>query len=317
VFPGFKRHDLAIQLCRIQLLTLVLGAGAAVFSAALHARRRFVQPELAQALGQAACLAVLGLTISKFGVVGTAWAFVVRGAVQMAFLIFSLGIGKPVSLPKELLGRFWDRWKPLLAGTGIYKTEPLVDSFLSSMAGPGGLALYYLGQRLYGAALEVVRKGFAEPVLPVLSIRAGEGDERAFRALYRRRIVLILTFVLPAYGLFVLAGKPVLQLLIGRGGVTPENVHTLWVILVALGGVFVGGAAGQIVAFAWYARGDTRTTTAIGVSTFVVAVGLKVAAFWKFGIVGLAVASSVHYLGTGLVSFFILERRIAWRTRPA
>ncbi len=319
IFPGFAREnrDLAVELCRIQLLTLVLSAGAGVLLASLHARRRFAYPELAQALGQGASLAVLAATISTFGVIGAAWAYVVRSAVHLGLLAVAAGVAAPAWPRRAFLSELWRRWRPLLAGSGFYKTELVVDSFLSSMAPAGALSLYYLGQRLYGSALEIVRKSFADPVLPVLSDRAQKGDEAGFRRLYRRRILLILAFLLPAYGALVVAGEPALHLLIGRGEITPANVHTLWMILVALGGVFLAGSTGQVVSFAWYARGETRAPTIVGVIGFAAAIALKVAGYVNFGIVGIAMGATLHYLGNGFILYFLLERRTGWRTRPA
>jgi putative peptidoglycan lipid II flippase len=317
LFPGLK-SELAVELARIQLLTLVMGAGAGVLSASLQARRKFAYPELAQTVGQAASLTVLALTVSTLGATGGAWAYVARSFVHLGLLCAGVGLSRPAWPGKGLIDELWRRWKPLLAGSSFYKTELLVDSFLSSLSRiPGTLSLYYLGQRLYGSALEVVRKGFAEPILPVLSLHARRGDVAGFRRLYRRRIVLILTFLLPAYGLLVIAGEPALRALIGRGGITPENVHTLWLILVTLGGVFLAGSTGQVVSFAWYALGETRVPTLIGVLGFAAAIAMKVVGFWKFGIVGIALGASIHYVGNGLVLYLLLELRTGWRTRPA
>jgi putative peptidoglycan lipid II flippase len=318
LFPGFRKDpEIAVALSRIQLPTLVLGAGAGVLSAGLHARRKFVAPELAQTFGQAASLAVLGFTATTLGVTGAAWAYVARSVVHLVLLGAATGIDRPAWPGRDLLAELWRRWKPLLVGSSFYKTELIVDSFLSSMASSGALSLYYLGHRLYGSALEIVRKSLADPVLPVLSIRARQGDKDGFRRLYRRRIVLMLALLLPAYGVFLAAGEPVLGALIGRGGITAENVRTLWLILAALGGVLLAGATGQVVSYAWYARGETRTPTFVGVIGFAAAIALKVACFWKFGIVGLAAAASLHYIGNGLVLYILLERNPEWRTRPA
>jgi putative peptidoglycan lipid II flippase len=82
------------------------------------------------------------------------------------------------------------------------------------------------------------------------------------------------------------------------------------VLLLALGGVWVGGVAGQIIAASFYAQGDTRTPITIGVIAFTLAIPLKLRGFYVFGVLGLAVAASLYYLGSAGTQWVTLERRI-------
>jgi peptidoglycan biosynthesis protein MviN/MurJ (putative lipid II flippase) len=105
-------------------------------------------------------------------------------------------------------------------------------------------------------------------------------------------------------------GKQALQVLIGHGAVTEENVVLLWQIMVALVGVFVGGGLSIITTSAFYARGDTRTPTKIGVWSFTVYAPLKVFAFVKFGLLGLAIATSAFFVVNLMMQLRVLRRVI-------
>ena len=111
-------------------------------------------------------------------------------------------------------------------------------------------------------------------------------------------------------------GEPLLRLMIGHGGITAENVHMLWLIMIALSGVLIGGAAGQVISGAFYAIGDTRTPTMLFIGTFTVYVPIKILVFLRYGIIGLAVITSVHLAVNFLLQLLVLERAVA-RTAQA
>jgi putative peptidoglycan lipid II flippase len=103
-------------------------------------------------------------------------------------------------------------------------------------------------------------------------------------------------------------GEPLLHLMIGHGGITERNVRMLWWIMLALMGLMLGGTAGQVTAVAFSAMGDTKTPTNLFVFTFTVYVPIKVFAFLQYGLMGIALATSVHLVINFLVQLAVLER---------
>ena len=73
-------------------------------------------------------------------------------------------------------------------------------------------------------------------------------------------------------------------------------------------GLLIGGSAGQITAVAFYAMGDTKTPTMLFVWTFTIYIPIKVLVFLQYGLLGLAIATSVHLMINFLLQFLILER---------
>src|SRR5206468_788337 len=112
------------------------------------------------------------------------------------------------------------------------------------------------------------------------------------------------------YVAFLLAGDWILPLLIGHGGVTRDNVHSLWTIMVALVGLLIGGGMGQISATAFYAKGDTRTPTRLGIWTYSVYIPIKVLLFLRHGLIGLAASTSIFMLVNLALQVTILEKRL-------
>lgn len=310
LLPGFSEdaYQLTVTLTRIQLPATVFMAVNSVLWSAYHARRRFIWAELAPLLASLLALAGLILTLPRFGVAAAAWATVARGAVQSVLLLPGLGAWRRPDLTGPALREAWRRLRPLLAGATYYKADPLVDRFLSSMAPAGGLSTLYLGQQIWGALTQIINKAVAAPMVPVLALQAKEGRWGDFRSHYRRRLAVLGVLTGSGLVLFVLLGEPTLRLIIGRGGVTEETVTRLWGIMLALAGLFVGGTMGQITSAAFYAKGDTRTPTRLGMLTFTAYVPLKIAAFLAFGLPGVALATSL---------FFVSNLALQWRSLGA
>ena len=117
-----------------------------------------------------------------------------------------------------------------------------------------------------------------------------------YRLIYHKKLLLVLSICCGIFIVIIFFGQLMLELLIGHGSVTTENVRQLWWIMICLGGVFVGGAAGQISACSYYACGDTKSPTVISLITYTVNIPVKIIVYNFYSVVGLAVLMSVYFM---------------------
>jgi peptidoglycan biosynthesis protein MviN/MurJ (putative lipid II flippase) len=68
---------------------------------------------------------------------------------------------------------------------------------------------------------------------------------------------------------------------------------------------------GQILSTAFYAMGDTRTPTLVGISTFSAYIPIKFLVFFYYGLIGLAVSTSVFFITNVVVQALLLEKGIS------
>ena len=309
--PGFSEaaQALTVELTRIQLVGMVFAAINGVQWAAYHARQQFVWAEFTPILASVFALLLLVWALPRYGVIAAAWISTLRMALQT--LLLAPGMGKPVwpDLRSPAISAAWRRIKPLLLGTAYYKTDPLVDRFLLSTASSGSLSLYYIAQQIYGAASQVLNKAIATPLVPLLSKLHKAGDSDGFRRAYHRKLWQVGVISLAGLLVFGLFGQAMLDLLVGHGNVSADNVEELWWIMIWLGGMFVGGVAGQICSSSFYACGDTITPTRMSMLTYTVYIPSKVAAFYLWGVIGLAIATSIYYITNLSLQMYLLERR--------
>jgi putative peptidoglycan lipid II flippase len=226
-------------------------------------------------------------------------------------ILLAPGMGHPVrpDLRSPALNQAWRRIKPLLMGTAYYKTDPLVDRYLLSVASSGTLSLYYFAQQIYGAVSQVINKAIAAPLVPALSILNKAGDMAGFQRTYQRRLWqmgMICLVCLLCLGLF---GHTLLNLLIGYGNVRTSNVKELWWIMICLGGMFVGGVLGQISSTSFYSLGDTSTPTRLGIFSYTFYVPAKVILFYNMGVPGLALVTSVFFIVNFSLQGYIIKSR--------
>jgi putative peptidoglycan lipid II flippase len=307
--PGFSEagKGLTVHLTRIQLVGMVFAALSGVQGAVYHARQRFLWVELAPLLTGALGLVPLVVFLPEYGVEAAAWIATLRFVFQTVLQMPGMGRWTMPDLKSSTVQDAWKRIKPLLWGTAYYKADPLVDRFLLSMSGNGNLSLFYLAQQIYGAGAGVVSKAVAAPLVPRLSLLHKAGDHPAFRRAYRRKLWQVGLLTGSLLLIVVAFGDSLLRLLVGHGAVTEVNVRTLWLIMLGLGGMFVGGAMGSVTTSSFYARGDTRLPTRLGMITYTIYIPIKIIAYSLGGVLALAISVSAFYLLNLLLQYFYLE----------
>lgn len=309
IVPGFDSDTLSlvVQLTRIQLVGMVFAALTAVLWAAQHARMKFYWVELCASLANLIGFGFLFWGLPVYGVKAAAWAMVIKGFFQAAFLVRGLGAYCVPDWCSDSSKEVLRRLRPLLLGTTYYKTGILVDRFLASMAPAGDLTLLNLTQQLYSAGSTILNKSIVTPAVPVMSRKAVNLDWSEFRSFYRNRLLIITVISVTFLLLILIAGKTLLSLLFAYSQFSVEHIFSLRKLMLALGGYWVAGVMGLILSSAFYARGDTKTPTMIGILGFSAGIVLKVIGFYWAGVLGLAIGTTVYYIANAILLTVCLE----------
>jgi putative peptidoglycan lipid II flippase len=296
--PGFDAaaHALTVRTTRVQLIGMIFVAVNGVQWASYHARQQFLWAEVTPIVANAVGLCLLVWALPRHGVMAAAWITTFRIALQT--LLLAPGVGRPVlpDLRSDAIGEAWRRIRPLLVGTACYKTDPLLDRFLLSMAGSGTLSLYYLAQQVYSVSSQVLNRVFIVPLVPALSrlhlAKDTAGVRRVVAATSRQVIAVGLTALVA----LAFVGRPLLGLLAEQGRLLGSDMHLLWLIMLLMSGQFVIGSIGMVMTSRFYAMGDTRSPTKVGIAAYAFGAGVKVVLFYLAGVMGLAAAVSLYYL---------------------
>jgi len=216
-----------------------------------------------------------------------------------------------VSLAPDGVRAVITAWVPLVIGAGVAQISGLVDTFLGSYTGVGGLASIGYAQlvqvlpiSLFGVAVTAV----ALPDLARDAIAERAHDQvRARIALGFRRIAY---FVIPSAFAFVALGPSIIGALFQTGRFDADDTQLVGGVLAAYGIGLLGQATVKLFASGFYALRDTRTPVRIAIVSLVVSGLLSWALMRRFGPAGIALGSSVGGMLNTVLHLRELDRRI-------
>lgn len=313
LLPGFaaEQLELTVRMTRLLLVGALLNGQALLLTTALRARGRFIAAEVIVLSGAVAGIVLTAATLTRFGIEAAAWASLAKSLVVC--LALWRAAGRPLPAPRTAWGdrESWRHARPILMGSTLYKTGPLVDRYWTSLGPAGGMTTFNLVHMAMSALASVIERALSIPVIPRLARLAAAGDPTALRRLYRGsvlRIAAACAAVLAA----LLALYPVWPQLVGPLlKQEPEQLMQAWWLCLALVGYLYPAAAGSAVVGSFYAYGDTTTPVRVGVAGFAASLLLKAIGFQALGLMGLALATVAQYFGNMLVLCWLLERRLA------
>ena len=312
VFPGFSTQQVAStsDMTRVLLVATWMNCHGALLTTALRSREQFVQGELVSAGGAVLMLAFMPWVVRGHGVEGAALLMLLRAAVVTLCLFRLAGMPWPALTAAWRDKRQWSQLRPLLFGSSLYKTGPIVDRYWTSLAPAGGMTAFNFVQMGMGALASVLERALCMPAHPRLARLAAQGDLDGMRALYRQRIRWVLLLAL-GIAMLLLLLQPVWPTLAAPLLKLPDaGLMQTWWMCVLLLAYLVPAACGSVVVSSFYALGDTRTPVRIGTLGFVLSIALKSAGFLYAGLLGMAAAISAHYVLNMLAMWALLERRL-------
>ncbi len=330
-----QAHDLAVVLARFLLPQILFYGAGAVMGAYLNTRGRFGPPMWAPVLNNVvvivtglvffvmpgpddltvdsitdAQITVLGIGVT-LGIVAQTVALVpALRATGFSFRprldLRGSGLGEAVGLAKWIL-------LYVVASQLAY----LVVVNLANAAGelqPGrGYAAYTNAFLLWQLPHAIIGVSVITALLPRMSRAAADGRTADLRASLERGLALSVAILVPASVAFMVLGRDLAALVLGRGNVSVDEARFVGVLL----GVFAVGlvpfSAYQLMLRSFYAMKDTRTPTLVnlGVNATLVLVDLLLYAVLPqdFKVIGLAAGHATSFCVGLLICARVLSPR--------
>ncbi len=317
VLPGFKGSDysLTVNLARIQLIAMIFSAMLSVLWAIHSAKNNFLKIEYTSVAANFIAIILVIILIKPFGIYAVAWITVLRVILQVFFLVKIMGAYRKPNFSSHSFKEVWKKLKPLVAGNAYYKTDGLVDRYLTSTGVSGELTLLNLAQQLYTIANNVVTKIFANTMVPDLARLHNRRDEKEFYRFFNKRIMITAVIVIAGFVLIYAVGFPILLLVFKYKSFSEANISQLWYLMIYLGGYWIAGTLGALTSNYFYSRGNTKTPTLIGVIVFSLYLPIKIVVYKKFKLAGLAITISIYMLLILIIHlYFIYKKRNHYET---
>lgn len=335
VAQGFDgpRRELTTVLVRI----LFPMAGLMVVSAwclgILNTHRRFFLPYAAPALWNVAGIAAMvggaaWLTGGWRGLpapdqlyrlsLALAWGTVAGSVLQIAVQLPACwrllrGIPLRASVAPEGVRPVLLAWTPLVIGAGVTQLSGLVDTFLGSFTGVGGLASLGYAQLIQLLPVSLFGVAVAAVSLPELA-RDAAGSADPGGAQLRGRIAVgfrrVAYFVVPSAFAFAASGPVIVGILFQTGRFDADDTALVGGVLAAYGVGLLGHATVKLFASGFYALRDTRTPVRIAVLSLTVSAALSWVLMRWFGPAGIALGSSLGGVLNMVLQLRALDRRV-------
>ena len=325
VAQGFDapRRELTIVLVRILFPMTGLMVVSAWCLGILNTHRRFFLPYAAPALWNIAGIAAMvgaAVWLKGEGLYGLslalAWGTVAGSVLQIAIQLPTCwrllqGIPLRVSLAPEGVSSVIIAWLPLVLGAGVAQISGLVDTFLGSFTGEGGLASLGYAQLVQVLPISMFGVAVTAVALPELSRDAlGERANEQLRARIAVGFRRIAYFVIPSAFAFVALGPTIIGLLFQTGRFHAADTQLVGGVLAAYGIGLLGQSTVKLFASGFYALRDTRTPVLIAIVSLVVSGLLSWLFMRRFGPAGIALGSSIGGTLNTVLNLRELDRRI-------
>jgi putative peptidoglycan lipid II flippase len=342
VAQGFDgpRRELTTILIRILFPMTGLMVVSAWCLGILNTHRRFFLPYAAPALWNIAGIAAMvgaAAWLSGRGLppgeqlyrlsLALAWGTVAGSILQIAVQLptcWRLLQGIPVraSLAPEGVRPVITAWAPLVIGAGVAQLSGLIDTFLGSFTGVGGLASLGYAQLVQVLPISLFGVAVAAVSLPDLArdatTAAPNEQLRARIAVGFRRIAF---FVVPSAFAFTAVGPTIIGALFQTGRFDADDTLLVGGVLAAYGIGLLGQATVKLFASGFYALRDTRTPVRIAILSLAVSAILSWVLMRRLGPAGIALGSSLGGTLNTVLNLRSLDRRVGtvlqrvdWRT---
>jgi putative peptidoglycan lipid II flippase len=319
--PGFRddpaQFELAIALTRITFPYLICVSIVTQYAAMMNSIQRF-------AAGAAApiflSLSMIGTLLAADFFVSPAYAaafgILIAGFLELIFMLWATsrrGITLRLYWPR--LGRkmrdFFRALGAATIGSGSVQIGLFIDTIFASFLPAGDLTSLYYADRINQLPMGIVGIALGTVLLPEMSARISEGDERAASKSQSRAIVLGLLLVLPCVAAFVIMPETIMRALFARGAFGNQAADVSAMALLAYGLGLPGFVLLRCVVPSFYARNDTATpvhATIVGVVANVGAKAILVLGL-SYGVMGLALGTSFGAWINLLILVFLARRR--------
>lgn len=315
--PGFTPAQQALtgQLMQIILLQTTLFGISGVLSSILNAHQHFALPALAPLALDVGYIMGLYLLVPELGIVGLAWGTVIGAVLHIlvqtpALIKYKFRYRPTLAVQLSGVREIVRLMGPRLVTLGAIQIADLFIIRLASGLAEGSTSGYFYGyalmqfpETLFGTAIAIV-------MFPTMAelFNSGQIEQMKHTAVSALRIIWFLT--IPTAALLVLLGQPVITVLLQGNAFDADATQLVYSVLLVFSIRLVSEATVEIVARLLYAQHNTRTP--MFAYLIWLAVNVSLAYLWveRWGVVGLAAASTVAFTVLAGLLYWLNGRKL-------
>lgn len=329
IVPGYAKVagkiELTVELTRMLFPYIFFIGLATLAMGTLNSLRHFTAPALSAAVLNLGMIGAMLYLCPRLGtqpeerIVGLAWGVMIGGALQLAIQIppllrHRLAVAFRLTLSDPRLKRVFLLMLPGVLGMAVAEINAFVDTFLGSLLEAGSVSALEYGHRVMQLPLGVFAVAIGTAVLPTLSRYAARDETGALEEAFDLALRLTFFILLPIMGVFLIAHRPLLQLLFERGAFS--GGHSLDLVSSAFVFYTVGlcayGAV-KVIVPVFYARQNTRTPARTAIVSMGANIVLNIILMRYLALGGLALATALASTLNVTLLLFALNKQYGLR----
>lgn len=311
---GFSEEalNLAVRLTKITLLNLLFLSINACFTSMLQVNEDFVIPSILGLFFNLPMIIYL-LLFRNYDIVGLTVANVVGNLFRVIVQIPSLlthgyKYKSIIRIKDERLKEIGILIVPVIIGAGANSLNMIVDKNIASSLSPGTISALDYGQKLIIFINTIITTSIANVAYPVMANLRNNGDIEGFINTLKKSIVYLALLLIPITVGAMIFGKDIVKIVYGRGQFNENAVMMTTLAFMGYGlGIFFTGIR-DILNSTLFSMGKTKITTVNGVIGVIINIILSVTLSRYYGIMGIALASSIAMLVTSLLLLLSIRK---------
>lgn len=315
ITPGLKNFGqlaLAANLLILMLPSMLFTGISGILTGVYYAEKRFFLPSVALVVNNVVALGVTLSLVKWWGIQAVAVGALAGSIIQFILCFFPQKAHYRVEwhIQHEGYLRLVMLALPWIFGSLVGKLNPLVDRMIASNLTEGAISHLGFAFLVIMAVTTVTGKGLSVTVLPIMSEFASRKNFQQLSELYStsiRRLILILGLT----SIWMVVGSQgLIKILFERREFTASDTAAVSMLTIAFLGYYIFGALGVITANALYSMQNTLLPAGVAVIGFPIYIVLALGLSAQFGIVGLALATSLEYFFNIVLSMLILRQKL-------
>jgi len=320
--PGFsgEKHELAVHLTRIMLLSPLFLGVSAVFGGVLISFKRFAAYSFAPVFYNIGIILGAVVFVPFIGPSGLAWG-VVTGSffhmlVQYPSLLqsgFRFRFSSGRFLGHSGVRKVIRLMVPRSLGMAVNQISLFVMTIFASLLASGSLSAFTLANNIQSVPLGLFGVAFSLAAFPSLSLAIAEGNNRRFFRIIAETSRRILFFVVPLSVIMIVFRAQFVRVILGAGAFDWEDTILTFEILKWLAVSLFAQSLIPLFARAFFALQDTKTPLFIALGSEALHIVLIPLLLPYYAAEGLAMAFSAGTIMNAVLLYVYLRHRSpAW-----
>ena len=308
-----QTKELCSELTRILFPTMLFTGIAYSFIGILQSMGEFNLPAFISVVSNGIIIIYYYTLNDKFGIYGLAVAFLIGWLAQAVVQIpklkkFGYSYRPNFSFTNPDMKKVFFLMLPVMVSTWVQPINLTINTAFASSLEEGSVSAIEYSNNLYMMIAGIFILSVMNVIFPKMAKQSAENDTESFKETIRSTMHSSIFFVMPmTAGLMALA-TPIISLIYGGGKFTEHEISLTSGALVFMAIGMIGYAMSQVLNRVYFARQNAKVPLISSVISIAVNVILCIALTKSFGIIGLAISTSVATIVNGIVLALPLKK---------